>query len=382
MFSFLNKSQKEKLKIGILMVNGTHDFMDKLWLEISLANIIRYTSGHYSFKVFVWNHNRNSKKVAAFLQSFGDKVESIDENSFNMNEYDKEKKYIAGKTGYVFSGGYHVHRTPLQILYEHATRSYDIDTIFTFDTDSCPIRNNWDLPLVYALDHGYKITGIWRDELLVKIPPYVHPACLGIKVKTIEKLGLRFDHIPVFPKEDSLSDFTGTIIGKYGNEAIMPVKRSNQFEYHSVFNGVYGGMIYHHHFGTRLRGGKLQHVTSFGWQERGEVLLDNKMIMDGTTRLIFLDPANFMNELAYGDQYKHYKIFLNYLNANYSRLRCYRLWVLAKRAYVHDIQQCFFILTLISKEFYLQEKFSGFYAEVCKTVGLELEAMAYSELKS
>lgn len=362
------------------MVNGTHDFMDKLWLEISLANIIRYTSGLYSYKVFVWNHNRSSKKVTDYLQSFGSVVEVLDENNYDMSDYDKEGKYIDRITGMVFGKGHNVHRTALQFLYQHATTNYDIDIFFTYDTDSWPIRNNWDILLVYALEHGYKLTGIWRNELQVITPPYVHPSCLGVKEKTIKELGLRFDVIPVFPKEDTLSDFTHAVIAKYGNDAILPVKRNNKLQYHSVFNGIYGGMLYHHHFGTRLKGGKHQRFAPFGWEERGEMLIDNKMIMDSTTHMLFRDPENFMNELAYGDKYKKYKIFLNYLEANFSRVRCYRLWVMAKKSYPQDIEQCFFLLTLVSKEFYRQKKFSDFYAEVCKATGNELEAKAYLDL--
>ncbi|MCU0370730.1 MAG: hypothetical protein MUC31_04900 [Bacteroidales bacterium] len=380
MFSIFNKSGKQKIRIAILIVNGTHDFMDKLWLEISLGNIIRFTSGLHSFKVFVWNHNRNSKKVSAYLQSFGDLVECLDENSFDMSRYDPDKKYIYGQKGYVFSEGWHVHRTPLQILYEHAVTAYEIDTVFTFDTDSCPIRNNWDIPLVYALDHGYKIAGIWRDELQVQIPPYIHPSCLGIKTGTIQKLGLRFDHIPVFPREDSVSNFTAAVVEKYGPEAIFPVKRNNGFQYHSVFNGIYGGMLYHHHFGTRLRSGRLQHVTSFGWKERGEMLAGNKIVMDSTTRMLFLDPQNFMNELAYGDHFMHFKLFMNYLYANYSRFRCCRLWVIARQSYDNDKELSFFLLSLISKEFLRVKAFLEFYAEVCRALGMEMEAAAYEDL--
>ena len=368
---------KKKLDIAILMVNGESGYRDKLWVEISVANIVKYISGEYTYKIFLWNHNVRNTKVHDYLASFGDIVEVLDEGNYDMSQYDPGKKYCTPGRWETFAGGYHVHRTPLQILYDYAVSNYSVDIVFTFDNDSCPIRANWDIPMVYALNHGKKLVGIWRSEMNQVIEPYIHPSFLGLKVETVRDCGLRFDNIPVFPKQDSLSHITAAIRERYGAETIYPLLRNNKKQYHTVFNGVYGSLMYHHHFGTR---NGMVPLKSFGWQERKEKMIVNRVVMDGTTEMLFSDDQDYFNLLAFGINYTAYKLYWAYLKADYSRFRAMKLLHYATEEREKDIDLCFFLLTLVQKELGKEKKFLTLFIATCTKLGFEMEAKAYQAL--
>jgi hypothetical protein len=366
------------IKAAILLVNGNYNYRNKLWLEVSVANIVRYISPHRSYRIFVWNNDDENQAVASYLHSYRHVLEVLDKNTFDLGKYDPERKFrLSPGEGGTLAGGFHPHSTPLQILYEYAIAKYSIDIVFTFDNDSCPVRANWDIPVVHALDRGIKITGIWRDELRQVITPYVHPAFLGIKVETIRDSGLTFNQLPIFGKVDTLAHFTYAIQDKFGEEAVFPLKRNNRLQFHNVFNGIYGSLFYHHHLGTRNRAGTSNFLRSYGWKERNEQMIENRLIMDGTTEMVFTDHEDFFNSLTYGADYQKYKLYLKYLQANPSKYRSYKLYHLARSVYHRSRPECFFILTIILKELIEEEKFVKFYIQLCRELGFEEEANAY-----
>lgn len=379
------KKDKKHLETAVLIVNGKANFKDRLWIELSIGNILKFTSPYRDFKIFAWNHDRENPAVIRYLDSVKPHVETLDEGNVDLTGWDGVRYDVSPQqTKNYFAGGLHVHRAPLQILYEHVTREYDVDIIFTFDSDSWPIRNNWDVPLFYRLGKDTRLTGIWRDELDAVIPPYVHPSCLGIKAETVEALKLRFDRDPAPPGEDTLSHFTHEVRRRFGAEAIYPLKRSNRREYHPVFNGVYGGAVYHHHLGSRYREGKIARPVTHGWQERGEDLDDNRFLLDATTAMVFEHTGGFIHDLAHGERAFDFKLYDNYLkNAAGDTDEAYdRLFQKAKEIGEKKPAEAYYISGLISKHFAYNTGFLRFHAELCGKMGYVDEAGGYSALAS
>jgi SAM-dependent methyltransferase len=374
------KKNKESLDLAILLVNGKFNYKNHLWIELSIGHIIRNTSPYTSFKVFVWNHDVQNQSVSAYLGSVQEHVEVLNEKTIDLSRW--RGVHVAGtenRSDY-FSGGIHAHRGALQILYEYAVDKFDVEMVFTFDSDSWPIRANWEWPLVFSLRRDIRLAGVWRDELRAVIPPYIHSSGLGIRAETLRELGLRFDLEPVPPTEDTLSHFTREIQKRYGPQTILPLKRSNAREYHAVFNGVYGGLIYHHHLGTRFRAGKIKEPRTYGWEERGESLAGNKFILDATTQTVFTQADDFVDELAYGDDSFRYRIYAHFLRHDGSPAAYKRLYEEAWRARGRDGLESYYILGLIGRHFAKNADYLRLYAEVCEGLGKDFEAVSYRQL--
>lgn len=372
--------KKENLKMAILMVNGKFNYKNHLWIELSINRILKHTSPHTKYKIFLWNHDFTNPRVTSYLDSVKKYVEVLSEENFDLAHWQGVKcANPVIKVDY-FAGGCHVHRGPLQMLYEFATRKYEVEVIFTFDSDSFPIRDNWEIPLAYRLEKDIKLAGVWRDELQAVIPPFIHASGLGITTETIKQLNLRFDYEPMSPREDTLSHFTHLIRQHFGQEVILPLKRSNKNEYHAVFNGVYGGFIYHHHLGTRYRDGKSKEPKTYGWQERNESPEYNKFILDGTTHRIFEDTDDFLDELVYGDKAFDLKLYSNYLKNTNSDDSYKRLLEEAKKLSSIDPSAAYYISGLIGKHYALDKEYLHFYQDVCASMNYRDEAEIYSEL--
>ncbi|HLP47362.1 MAG TPA: hypothetical protein VK469_15530 [Candidatus Kapabacteria bacterium] len=374
---------KERLEMAILMVNGTFNYKNHLWIELSIDRIIRHTSPYTKYKIFLWNHDYTNPEVNRYLHSRKEYVEVLHEENFALSHWKGIKiDSPAAKTDY-FGGGYHVHRGALQMLYESALSKYDINIIFTFDSDSFPIRDNWEIPLVYHLKKDIELIGVWRDELQVVIPPFIHASGLGIKTKTVSELNLRFDYEPIPPLEDTLSHFTKAVRDHFGPRAILPLKRSNASQYHSVFNGVYGlsgGIIYHHHLGTRYRDGKADKPKTYGWQERGESLEFNKFILDGTTHRVFEQTGDFIDELVYGAKAFEFKLYSNYLAGNKTEKAYDNLFEQAKKTIAEEPWTAYYLAGLIGKHFANNHVYLQFYAGLCEALGYHAEAESYFNL--
>ncbi len=374
------KNGKKHLKMAILMVNGKSNYNDRLWIELSIGNILRFTSPYTDFKIFLWNHDYENSKVNQFLESVSRHVEVISENTFELSQWNGIRLEEPPRPLNYFGGGFHVHRAPLQILYEYVTGKYDIDILFTFDTDSWPVRNNWEVPLVYRLERDIQLTGIWRDELQIVRPPHIHASCLGIKTQTIKNLNLRFDYHPIPVKEDTLTHFTHIIQDEFSDQAILPLMRSNAKEYHPVFNGIYGGIVYHHHLGSRYREGSISRPVAAGWKERNESPEDNKFLLDASTAMVFEQTDDFIHDLAYGDDAFDFKLYSYYLTNCYTSEAYSKLFDKAKKKREKKLPEAYFISGLISRHFAFNREFLQFYAELCQEMGYNVEAESYYSL--
>ncbi|UCH96421.1 MAG: hypothetical protein JSV88_06110, partial [Candidatus Aminicenantes bacterium] len=246
--------------------------------------------------------------------------------------------------------------------------------------DSWPIRNNWEVPLVYRLERDIRLTGIWRDEMQIVRPPHIHASCLGIKSETIKKLNLRFDYDPIPVKEDTLTHFTRTIQDKFDDHAILPLRRSNAKEYHPIFNGVYGGIVYHHHLGSRYQEGRNPWAITAGWKERNESPENNKFLLDAATAMVFEQTDDFIHDLAYGDNAFDFKLYAYYLKNCYTDDAYSQLFEKAKEAREKKLPEAYYISGLISKYFAFDKEFLQFYAGLCQEMGYKSEAESYYSL--
>ena len=370
---------KPTLTMAILIVNGTDNYKDSLWAKLCIDQILKNTSPYHDFKIFLWNHDVENTKLREYLESVSPFVEVLTADDVNWKAY-PGPVYDVPETSPLYFRGFHVHRTPLQLLYEHAARYYELDTVFTFDTDSWPVRGNWDVPIMAALNGEVKLVGVWRDELQPTVPPFVHASGLGVKQATIRELGLRFDYQPQGPEEDTLYNFTVQVRDKYGMDAIFPLKRSNAKNYHPVFGGVYHGLIYHHHLGSRYQEGKNLKLKTKGWEDRGENLEMNKMILDAMTEMVFTDPDALVVDLVYGNRAFDFKLFQSYLQNetsqdHFQRLRQRMLDVMNS----HPVD-AFFLSGLITRHFAFDTETLAVFQKIGTATNNSIEANGYTSI--
>jgi hypothetical protein len=373
--SFCNV-EKPPLDLAILIVNGVHNYKDKLWLQRSVDSIMEHTSPYTDYKIFVWNHDLGNKSLRRYLAGKRSHVEVLSEVDVDVRSIDGPEYNF--KPGNMLDfHGFHVHRTPMQLLYEHAGRRYDVDSYFTFDTDSWPVRGGWDLFVRQRLNEGYKLVGVWRDELSNAIDPYVHPSGLGVKAQTIRKEELRFDFKPRSPNDDTMSNFTRTIVKHHGSDSVYPLRRSNAHQLHPVYGGIYGDLLYHHHQGTVYRGGDNQIPIFKGSKERGEIPEENKMICDILTERVFFDYDNLIREMRFGKRFEEGKSYYHLIQNSPSTERVDLLLTEAGRLMHEKTKISYYIYQLLMPYIYFDRDHLKRISQICQAMGRSDEASLY-----
>jgi hypothetical protein len=374
-------SHKPKLPVAVLLVNGKSNYKNHFWLEPCLNNLIKNTSPHTDFKVFLWNHDQKNQRLKSWLGGLSGYVEVLERSDFDLSGYQGPGYGGSIQPRFLFEG-HHVHRTPLQLLYEYARRYYDLDVVLTLDSDAWPVRQNWDYPLIQSLNEHARIFGVWRSELSDAIKPFVHPSLLGIRSQTIEELGLRFDYKPENTGEDTMSNFTRAINARWGDRALVKLNRSNQFSYHPVFGGVYGGLAYHHHLGSRFSHDKeaVKDVTTKGWRQRGENPVYNMLVMESITDMVFEDEESYMRLLMFGANSAPLMVYDGYLQAEPSMDRCSHLVEIAQANMDEQPQAAYYILWLLAKRFSYHPQFLNLLAHICGKTGNQYEARIWQKL--
>lgn len=267
-------------------------------MEICLPRLLNAASGLVSLKVFVWNHDFENETVVSLLQADPDRVVVMDERDPAFAGYDGPR--YPARSSLAFHE-FHVHRTPLQLLFEKAQSEFQPDAIYVCDSDAWPVRPYWDLRMLASLNAGNLLAGVWRDEMASVIAPFVHPSGMAFPASLVEALDLRLDYKPEDVGEDTLSNFTRAVMATEGEAVIEPFDRSNGEDFHGVFGGVYGDWIYHHHLGTRWADGKARIVKTKGWEDRKEDLDENYALMARITRDVFDRTDQFIAELRFGE---------------------------------------------------------------------------------
>lgn len=284
--------------LAVLLVNGRTGHGERSWMEICLPRLLNAASGLLPLKVFVWNHDFENETVVNLLQTDPDRVVLMDERDPAFAGYDGPR--YPARSVLAFHE-FHVHRTPLQLLFEKAQREFRPDAIYVCDSDAWPVRPYWDLRMLSSLNAGNLLAGVWRDEMASVIEPFIHPSGMAFPASLVEALNLRLDYKPEDVGEDTLSNFTRAVVAARGDAAIEAFDRSNAEDFHGVFGGVYGDWIYHHHLGTRWADGKATIVKTKGWEDRKEDLDENYALMARITRDVFDRTDGFIAELRFGE---------------------------------------------------------------------------------
>jgi hypothetical protein len=125
----------------------------------------------------------------------------------------------------------------------------ETECVVTLDTDAFPIRDGWLENLTGRLDRGAWLTGVWRDEMAPRIPPYVHPSCLAARRETLVTLDVEFARKRGVHRVDVGQNITNAVLAAGGR--LSRLRRSNARNMHFLMAGVYGDLIYHHGAGNR-----------------------------------------------------------------------------------------------------------------------------------
>lgn len=216
-------------RIALLIVTGGLNPNRGRWIDLCLRKLqpsLQVTPSH----VYIWNNDVNDHSLRGHLANV---------------------PWVTYLEAAPYEHLAHPHAVPLQRLYSLA-RDEGAEIIVTMDSDAHPLRPDWLMQLVTALQDGAALAGVWRDELSNEIAPYIHPSCLASTVDFIEQHNLRFDRLRSTldtEPQDTLSHFTRA--AQTVNLPVFPLRRSNVNNFHRLLGGVYGDLIYHHGAGAR-----------------------------------------------------------------------------------------------------------------------------------
>lgn len=249
--------------VAMLIVNGDRNPGQGRWLELCLDKVREHTVWP-AYRMYVWNNDPDAGWIGPCLQRF-------------------EKATLVGSCpppGSTSGASSLNHALALQRLYEQAAGD-DPRYIMTLDNDAHPVRSGWLTELVSALEDGAGLAGVWRDEMVPDIAPYVHPSCLILPHGVVRREALRFDCLEGEKQaaEDTLSSFTRQTRGRAGR--VHKLCRSNARNFHRVMGGVYGDLVYHHGAGSRPR------IHFRGDPFSNAAVLRNGVYWDVSTRLLF-----------------------------------------------------------------------------------------------
>lgn len=212
-------------RTAILVVNGFDriglwgihfDQSDALrypWIEVCLRELQRRTRGS-DYEVLVWDNTQMPERGA------------------QAAEHD-----VVG--GLVLN-----HSRSLQRLWSLVGNEFEY--VMMLDTDAFPIQDGWIERLKGCLAAA-SLADIWRDEIAVRLPPFVHPSCLFARRERL----LRMDQ-PC--SDEGVQDVGQRITLKIAGagEDIVPLRRSNARNAHFLIGGIYGDLVYHHAAGSRV----------------------------------------------------------------------------------------------------------------------------------
>jgi hypothetical protein len=213
---------------AILVVNGfdrssrwgPHDPADALrfpWISLCLRQIERHTDPQ-DYRLLVYDQSR------------------LPEHDRILREH--------GAEVFVDPDGRHMpHAAALDLLVGHAAEA---EFLVTLDTDAFPVSGGWLERLTGSLRDGAALAGIYRDEMMPDIRPFIHVAGLCIRRDTLLGLDVSFARDKGQDTGQNITDAL-TRMGKKLN----PLHRSNRRDFHFLIGGLYGDLLYHHGAGSR-----------------------------------------------------------------------------------------------------------------------------------
>ncbi|MGH2980207.1 MAG: hypothetical protein ACRDLQ_11325 [Solirubrobacterales bacterium] len=187
------------------------------WISLCLQQLARHTSAG-EYRVLVYDQSR------------------LPEHEQILREHDVE----------VFSdpdGRHMPHAAALDLLVD---RVEGAEFIVTLDTDAFPVSDDWLGQLTGSLHDGAALAGIYRDEMMPGIRPFIHVSGLCIRRETLLGLDVSFARDK---GQDTGQNITDALTGM--GKRLNPLFRSNKRNFHFLIGGLYGDLVYHHGAGSR-----------------------------------------------------------------------------------------------------------------------------------
>jgi hypothetical protein len=222
--------RKEPPRTAILIVNGfdrrgrwgeyNEDEAKQFpWIDLCLRQIDRFSRGS-SYEVLVWD------------------------NSFLPEQEQLLKQHPRVRRFKPRNREEHVGHGP---SLDRLLRKVHPETEFvvTLDTDSFPVRHGWIENLTGRLTGNTLLAGVWRDELVPKKAPFIHPCGLAVRRDTLLRVGLSFRPVDGLDVGQAID----AAIGRLGSRSRL--RRSNVWNPHFLMGAIYGDLIYHQGAGSR-----------------------------------------------------------------------------------------------------------------------------------
>jgi hypothetical protein len=313
------------LQLAVLVVRAETPteggFEQQLWLRSCLEQIIDFTSAYTDFRVFLPDYWPGDERFDEFLTSVSRHVEVVDCSARDVDR-------LASS------------RATLQQLFEYAIASYRIDSIFNFTASSWPIGRAWDVAPLHDLDSDAKLIVLeeravsdGRDEV-----------CLGIRVSTVQELGLRPWGDPGADLEPGCSSLSNAIVRRYGESSV------------SV---------------SELASGTGRRDTQDGRPER---LLFRR---DPAVGFPVDSPRELAHEALYGKRAAEFRIIRDKLRESNSSADFVRLLDMAERSTGSDPTKAHFLLGLVGRHHAFDPHYLEIVCRVLEELGCSAEATAY-----
>jgi len=180
-----------------------------------------------------------------------------------INVWDKKyngiEESLINKFDFVYQNVPGSHQKRLKFLYKKILASEDVkanDLLIFIDSDAFPISNQV-IPFVKQKLKIFPLIAVRRDENCGDLMP--HPCFCATTIRFWRLLDNEFPSINLWGYGPNLSvthptNEIGGVLGSKLKEKFIewyPILRSNKINYHEVFFGIYGDIIYHHGGGSR-----------------------------------------------------------------------------------------------------------------------------------
>jgi hypothetical protein len=239
-------------RVAILIVNGfarqgrQHQVAQACeypWIDLCLGQIERHSQG-WPYEVFVFDNSH--LKLHRKLMREHPHVRVLPGNWVSI------LGRIANRIPIRRAGRLLELSHPKALDYLASKVSADFDYIVTLDTDSFPVRDDWLDVLVHGCETGAAVAGVYRNEMVPSVDPFIHVSGLCVRRRDLRDLNVSFGRRLQFGDQHN-QDVGQKITYEFIRlgRAIAPLERSNKVNYHFLIGGIYGDIIYHHGAGSR-----------------------------------------------------------------------------------------------------------------------------------
>ncbi|MCT7975650.1 hypothetical protein [Laspinema olomoucense] len=211
-------------KTAILIVNAKDPGNKIPWLDCCLPQIERHSRSS-DYQVYI--ANGNSEAEGRYIAATYPKIKVF---AYRAETTAPAQQHSAG----------------LDFLIERLDK--EIEYFITLDSDAFPIRDRWIEILTSFIETGVTAVGVYRDEFVREVEPFLHVSCLCIKKQDYYNLGIRF--ADCYKPERDFS-YHANCEWLKRKASLVGLRRSNVNNRHFLMAGVYGNLIYHNGAGSR-----------------------------------------------------------------------------------------------------------------------------------